>query len=231
MKRFIVTFAFFVFTYLAGFAQSYADFLKSKRDEFVQSTGKFLTIKGIELKPEMNVNDMYNMLLRKGFVESEISKEFNKITGGYELKGTFYGVLNCSVVLYPIATDKNILGMVSISFPNQKSFKALKRDYDNLKISLGDKYSLINSIEKFDDDYIKEMTSDYLKLRAIKNDEATFQSVFYLSANDVSVILLGQVFLRIAYADKEYQDNYYVSLVYYTSDYVMEQFASGNNDL
>lgn len=231
MKKYLATFVFLLFANLDCFAQSYSpDNLKNKRDELVQSIGRFLTVKGVELKPGMKVKDMYDVLINKGFKKSDSSDYIYDMYGGYALNGTFFGLPNCSLQLLPVTTDKKTLGMVCISFQNQNSFKELKRDYDILKSALGEKYFISKSIEMFDDNYVSESTSDYLKLHALKNKEASFQSTFYLSNNELSV-LLGQIILSITCLKLDYQDTCYVSLTYYTSDFVMEQFTYENNDL
>ena len=221
-KLLILLFTFYSFVINA---QSYT----TARDIVALEINKFLTVKGIELKPNMLMKDMLTALESKGFEKTVLFEYIKELYGGYELNGPFYSY-SCRTKVLPISSNKEIVGLVNISFPNGSSFKQLKALYDNLKSSLSGKYFLHESIEKFDDDLINEKGSDFLKMNALSKDEGTFKSIFYVSEEEKS-LLLGQVVLTISHIYVNYEHEYFVSLSYCTSDEILEQLKSSNEDL
>ena len=207
-------------------AQAYKDY----RDKVASEIGHYLTVKGVELKPGLEMKTLLNIMESKGFSKSEYFDYAWEDRKAYELVGSFFSHEGCSMTIIPTSSNKDVVGVVSIKFPNETSFKRLKEIYDNLKSSLSKKYFLHESTEKFDDNYIERTTSDNLKLLALANNEGTFKSVFYLT-EDPSSLMLGQVVLVISHIKVKYDNFYYVSLNYCTSDNVLEQLISSEEDL
>lgn len=230
MKRLLVFICFIQLTCIAAFSQTYSDSTKMLRDYLAHNSEKFLTVKGIELRPGLKMEDALNLLLKKGVQKSDLFEMAKSNLGIYDLKGTFFSRTNCSIKVQPTSTDKTIVGVIGISFPEASSFKQLKSEYDNLKSALSEKYYLSRCQEKFDDSYVEKTTSDYLKLSAIEKDEAIFETCFCVSNNAMSM-LLGQVKLRINHLRVNYETTYFVSLIYTTSDDIFEQLASAKDDL
>lgn len=206
-------------------AQSYEE-TKKVRDLLVENTDRFLTVKGIELRPGLKMVDMLRQLKSKGWKETEASDYIRQEYGGYELTGIFFEHYNCRIKLLPTSHDNSIVGVVGISFPDAHSFKQVKDVYDELKAALSGKYVLNECNEGFEGDYVDEESSDTRKFLSVLKDEAKFESRFCLSEDNLS-LLLGQVVLSISH----YNLSCYVSLTYSTSDNIVNQLSSVDDDL
>lgn len=193
-----------------------------------QNSKRFLTVKGLELKPGLRMDDALKAFEAKGWERSEYFDTMKELRGTYVLNGTFYNRSNCNIMIMPTANNKNIIGKIGINLPNRDSFKELKEEYDDLKSALSDKYHMVSSTESFDDKYLEESTSDILKLAALSRDEATFMTEFRLSENQ-SDSLLGFIRLIINYVNSDNQDVFYVSIVYFTYDFIIEQVNAVND--
>ena len=68
-----------------------------------------------------------------------------------------------------------------------------------------------------------------LKLRAIRNDEAQFQTRFYL--REAESLLMGHIVLSISHISVGGIDTEYVSLSYVTPDMVIDQLSAPEDDL
>lgn len=215
---------------ISSFSQTSSDSLLFIRDFIAKKTDKFLTVKGIELKPGLKMNDMLDQLLKNGFKKSEFFNSTKEQYGAYDLIGTFFNCANCKLKIIPTNTDKSIVGIIGINFPESTSFKELKNKYLNLKSALSDKYYTFSSDERFDNEYVDKSTSDILKLNALERNEAIFESRFYATNAPLS-ILLGQVILKIDHINVNYEPTSYISLIYCTSDRVIEEYISSENDL
>lgn len=214
-----------------AFSQTRNDSTVMLRDMLAQRTEKFLTIKGIELKPGLKMADMLKMLINKGFKKDDLYEMAKEKFGVHILKGPFFNRYNCEIKIIPLASKNDYVSIVGVEFPEANSFKQLKKDYDELKASLSNKYHINRCYEQFDEDFVNTSTSDYLKLSAIRNDEGTFETRFYVSEDPIS-FLLGQVVLSICHVDDGYgKTKYYVLLSYTTSDEIVEQLNSHDDDL
>ena len=229
MKR-IVFLLLFVLISINNFvhAQSNMDIVTS-RDNMAINLNKFFTVKGIELRPGLKIKSLVKDLLSKGFKKSE----FNDLTvksGYYDLYGSFFNRDKCNIKIFPTSNNKTIVGLIGIIFPKHDSFKTLKEEYDFLKSELSKKYALDSCEEKFNQSEIEESSSDGLKLLALKNNEARFESTFILT-EDKESILLGKVTLTITYLERFFKDYYCVMLGYTTSDHILEQITNIQDDL
>lgn len=216
-----------VFLLTCLYAQSTALVLQY-RDYTAQTINKYLTVKGLELKPGLRMKDALKHFESKGFEKNE---SFLKLEyGGYLLTGEFMGRHNINIYLIPTNKNKDILGIVGINFPEVDSFKSLKEEYNRLKSALSEKYLLSESEESFDSKLIEESTSDLLKLNALERNEAKFESRFQVT-NDEGALMLGYIVLGISHVKVDYRSKCYVSLSYHTSDNVVEQLTESNDDL
>lgn len=229
MKRLLVFICFILLPCLAAFSQTYSDSTKMVRDYVVQNSDKFLTVKGLELKPGLKMEDALKYLSNKGWQKSELFETLKGEYGVYDLRGSFFGRSNCRIKILP-SSDKNVVGAIGINFPDATSFKQLKKEYDELKSALSEKYYLFESQEKFDDNYVGNSTSDYLKLTALERDEALFETRYHALEGGLSM-LLGFVLLKINHIKVNYETSYFISLTYVTSDNVVEQLSSAKDDL
>lgn len=223
-------FTFFFIINIKVSAQSNSNSTIEVRDKIAQTSNKFLTVKGIELKPGLTMVELLQLLENKGLERSEYFDYVKEKYDTYDLKGTFFSRRNCSIKLVPTANNKKIVGIVGIQFPDLESFAQLSSLYYDLKSALKEKYYITSCTESFDDNYINESTSDYLKLNAISKDEGLFETRFNVSEEKLS-LLLGYIVLKISHVTVSYQTSYYVSLSYITSDHTVEQFTSADDDL
>jgi hypothetical protein len=180
MKRTLTTIALICFVLLSAFSQNSRSSLIEQRNKIAQNTNSFLTVKGIQLKPGLRMDTILKELESKGMLKTAQSAIVQKEYNGFALEGSFFNRPKCTITILPTNSNKNNVGLVSINFPQSDTFKQLKNDYDNLKAALADKYEISSCIEKFDDDYVNKSTSDYMKLRALRKDEAQFQTRFYV---------------------------------------------------
>lgn len=187
-----------------------------------QNSKRFLTVKGLELKPGLRMDDALKAFEAKGWERSKLFDIVKELNGVYALKGTFYNRSDCNIVIIPTENNKKIVGTIGINLPNRDSFKDLKEEYDDLKSALSDKYHMVSSTESFDDKYLEESTSDLLKLTALSRDEAKFMTEFHLSENKQDD-LLGYIRLTISHLKTDSQESFYVSIIYCTYDDLMEQ--------
>lgn len=222
-------FAIFLLLQFAIFANVNAQSNNISIDEFRelinQKADRFLTFKGIELKPGLKMKDFVSQLESKGLKRMT---DFESKHNSASLEGTFFNISDCEIHIVPTKQDPNMVGVVGVAFPNRDSFKRLKAEYDQLKASLSEKYTVSAGIESFDDEYIESTTSDHLKLNALSNDEGRFETDFTLSDDNLTC---GYIVLSIAHVEVAYEDYFYVSLAYYTPDKVYEQLYSRNDDL
>ena len=229
MKKTLVTIALISSVTLSAFSQNSRSSLIEQRDKIAQKTNSFLTVKGIQLKPGLRMDTILKELESKGMSKTDLSSMVQKEYNGYTLEGTFFNCPKCSITVLPTTSNKNIVGLISINFPLSDTFKQLKNDYENLKVALSDKYEMSSCIEKFDNNYVNESTSDYIKLRAIRNGEAQFQTRFYV--REAESLLMGHIVLSISHISVDGINSEYVSLSYVTPDMVIDQLSALEDDL
>ena len=230
MKKFILLLSLLASCGLTSFAQSKSELDIEMRNELEQSIKKYLTVKGLELKPGLKMNDALSYFESKGFSRTEYFDLAKKEYDIYDLEGSFFNYRKCGLRILPLNENKNIVGLINVHFPDADSFKSLKELYDDLKASLSEKYCLHYCTESFDNDYVNKSTSDYLKLNALSKNECKFQSRFYISDDPLS-FLLGHIVLSISSVTVRYETTYYVSLSYATSDNIIEQLSAKEDDL
>lgn len=164
----------------------------------------------------------------KGWERSMIFDYVKEECNIYELRGTFYNRRDCNIQVMPTLNNKNIVGLIGINLPKQDTFKDLKNQYDDLKAALSEKYHIVSSTESFDDESVGEGTFDELKLMAISRNEAKFTTEFHLSENKNDE-LLGYIRLDINHIKIEDNDYFYVSIIYFTYDHIMDQINASDD--
>lgn len=106
---------------ISAFAQS------DKVGEYLtQNSKRFLTVKGLELKPGLLMEDALKAFEAKGWERSMIFDYVKEERNIYELRGTFYNRRNCVIQIFPTLNNKNIVGIIGIGLPKQDTFKDLK---------------------------------------------------------------------------------------------------------
>lgn len=202
---------------ISAFAQS-----DQTGEYLAQNSKRFFTVKGLELKPGLLMEDALKAFEAKGWERSKYFDHFIEKDNTYVLNGTFYNRRDCKIFIVPTSNNKNIVGIIGISLPEQDTFKDLKNQYDDLKAALSEKYHMVSSTESFDDESIGEGALDELKLMAISRNEAEFTTEFHLSENKDDD-LLGSIILSIKHIKDKYNDTFYVNISYGTYDCIMEQ--------
>lgn len=220
MRRILSIIALMCFVSLSSFSQVSRKELIEMRNKFESLSNSYLTVKGIPLKPGLKMDDLFKQFIAKGWKKSEYFDIFKKDDGTFLLEGTFFGYDKCKIYIIPMRTDKDIVSVVGISFPDVNSFKEVKKTYDDLKASLEEKYKIEECTEKFDNEFVGQSTSDNLKFSAIRNNEATFKTEFHL--RESASILMGRIILSIVSINNE---STHVSLSYVTSDDVIEELT------
>lgn len=208
---------------ISAFAQS-----DQTGEYLAQNSKRFFTVKGLELKPGLLMEDALKAFEAKGWERSEFFDHYKEERNIYVLKGTFYNHRDCNIQVMPTLNNKNIVGLIGINLPKQDTFKDLKNQYDDLKAALSEKYHMVSSTESFDDEAAGEGTLDELKLMAISRDEAEFTTEFHLSENKDDD-LLGFIRMSIMHAKVEDNDHFYVSIVYCTYDHIMDQINASDD--
>lgn len=230
MKKILLSLALLLSVSITTSAQSSSETIKDLREQAIQSSNKYLTVKGIELKPGIKMNDMLKSLQSKGLTKTQLFDVAQKEFGIFDLSGTFVGIKDCNVKILPTTNNNEIVGVISIGFPYVDTFKQLKDEYDRLKSELSKKYYLFACEEKFFSEYIGRSTSDYLKISAIEKDEAIFDTRFHVSDKPHS-LYLGQIVLKINHLKVNYDTKFFVSITYCTPDDIEEQLLSAEDDL
>lgn len=193
-----------------------------------QNSKRFLTVKGLELKPGLLMEDALKAFEAKGWERSEFFDYSKEEHNTYVLRGTFYNRRDCKIYIIPTLNNNNIVGKIGIYMPEQDTFKDLKNQYDDLKAALREKYHMVSSTESFDDESVGEGTFDELKLMAISRNEAKFTTEFHLSENKDDD-LLGFIRLLIGHTKVKDNDYFYVIILYCTYDDIMEQINASDD--
>lgn len=186
---------------------------------------KYLTVKGLELKPGLRMDDALNAFKAKGWVHLNVNDETIRDTKFYVLRGIFYNYVNSEVFIYSTINDRNIVGKLEICFPSMDSFKELKDLYDRLKSALGKKYHMISHTETFHDKNVNNSSQDKYKLKALEQGKAIFNSKFVLN-KDSNSSSSGYILLYFKSDKMDFFKSYYVYITYVTPDGIAEQLSA-----
>lgn len=227
VKGFISLFILLL-SYTTGVNAQTKSELLAIRDSVVKYTDKFLTVKGVELKPEMRMEDALRIFLDKGWEKHELFNGIKDEANIYLLTGSFFNTEDCQISILPTTNDKNIVAQILIIFPKRNSFKDLKNEYDELKYSLSQKYNIMSCDESFDSELIENSNDDEMKLLALSKNQATFDSRF--NVQDVPFAnILGYIVLRISSSNSSHETEHYIILSYVTSDSWIEQMTKDDD--
>lgn len=195
------------------------------RDSIAKLHKKFFTVKGVKLKPRLEIAEALRMFENNGWKKVEDYDKLKKEYGNYVLTGVFFNTANCYICICPTNSDPNIVGAIIIDFPDKDSFKALKEQYDKLKYALNKKYYIHSCKESFDDKILETSSYDDLKLSALKDNQAKFETKFDLAVNH-SADILGFITLNINCRESFPAETYRVSVMYATSDALIDQLTA-----
>jgi hypothetical protein len=139
---------------------------------------------------------MLDKLQGKGFTYVD------KKGGVFILTGTFSGVENCAVGL---TTKENFVWKVSVSFPSQLSWNAVKAQYEKYKNSYIDKYQIRPEVTEKLSSRFREGTGQ--EHWGFEDQASTWQSVFYLPEGFITLAIMfnrqqSNLFLVVDYVDK-----------------------------
>lgn len=208
---------------ISAFAQS-----DQTGEYLAQNSKRFFTVKGLELKPGLLMEDALKAFEAKGWERSKFFDILKEERNFYDLEGTFYNRRDCSIQVFPTLNNKNIVGTIAIFLPQRDTFKDLKNEYDDLKAALSEKYYIVSSTESFDNESVGESTLDELKLMAISRDEAKFMTEFHLSENKEDD-LLGFIRLYIGHIKVKDNDYFKIVILYCTYDHIMDQINASDD--
>lgn len=180
----------------------------------------FPKCKGVELTAGITIKDITDGLVKSG---CKLDKEQTNADMSI-LWGTFCNY-DCKFMVLPCNQNREMASILSVQLPERDSWKQLKADYDNMKSILSQKYFKQSEEDYFDDSYVAETTSDYLKLHALQENECTFRTKFDVADCD-EALMYGFIVLSISHVYVDYKHYDYVSVSYFTSANVFEQMSS-----
>lgn len=158
-----------------------------------------LSFKGVPI--DGSLQQYTNAMVKAGF-HYEGTQE-----GVALLTGDFAGYKNCIV---GVSTLKNcdVVSHIAVLFPEKETWSALRRDYDNLKSMLTEKYGIpSDSRERFTDKYINESTSNMLIMHALHNDQCEWYTIFTTELGNIELSIIpgsdhDEGMVRLSYYDK-----------------------------
>lgn len=195
------------------------------RDSIAQQTNKFLTVKSLELKPGLQIEEALKVFESKGWTQKEYNNSSENTHGSILLQGNFFNTPDCEITIFPTINNKDIVGSIVISFPEKDSFKTLKNEYETLKSSLNQKYYINSCTESYGNENIDDTASDIVKLHLLSEGSATFTTKF-ITSEDPNSILLGYTELQILHYNNDSETKDFVSLMYITSDFIIEKLSA-----
>lgn len=138
-----------------------------------------------------NINSFVNELKKQDYKILDVSQESAILTGKFTGE---------EVYIFVQATQKSIVYGVTVVFNEKETWKSIKSQYENYKISLAKKYGEpIESIEKFDNDNIESIG---MELYALKEERYNYFSFFGVNKDGVIKLSISpDAKLVINYAD------------------------------
>lgn len=125
-----------------------------------------MKFKGIPM--EGTLNSFVQKLKDKGFTY------LGQQDGMAVLKGEFAATKGCTVGVARFS-DRDQVNLVAVIFPEKETWSSITSSYYSLKEMLTEKYGTPESTEEFSG---REPSSDFLKFRAIVDDECNYISEF-----------------------------------------------------
>ena len=158
-----------------------------------QSSTQHMKFMGIPM--DCDTRTFANKLVK----EKGLKKEAYGSTEDITLKGDFSGYKDCRFFLK--GEENCPISGVGVIFKESESFNIVHSQYQTLKSRLQKKYGEPISVVETFKDY--EPSTDYGKLRAIRDGEAVFEATFYLEEGLIKLQILS-----ISYIG-------YIQLIYY----------------
>lgn len=195
---------------------------RATRDSVAKHADKFLEVEGVKLRAGMTMKRALEIFDAIGWKPDPFYDVEEDDLQLHILYGTSLGIKNCAMFIAPTDKDRNIVGIIGITYIESNSFKKLKETYDKVKKSLSEKNYALSSREYFKDKETENSKSNKKKLQALAQDEAVFETTFTASDNpDYNVLGYASLFIE-RYKDKTGSFNS-VSVIYSTSDKFIEE--------
>ena len=139
-----------------------------------------MKFKGIPM--EGTLNSFVQKLKDKGFTY------LGQQDGTALLKGEFAATKGCTVGVARFS-DRDQVNLVAVIFPEEETWNSITKSYFNLKDMLTEKYGAPESIEEFSG---REPSSDFLKFRALVDDECNYISEFTCEGGRIQLTMKKQ---------------------------------------
>ena len=166
--------------------------------DFMMPNIPHMKFKGIPL--DVSSDEFVSQLKKQGY--KYVTRKNNDFV---VMTGDFAGYSECNIYINIVLPD-DVIGMVSVSFPNQSRWSYLQATYNNIKKMLIEKYGTPSSCTEEFDSY-RQPTSEYDAMSLLKQDKYKYETKFYVEG--------GIIQLSISRIYVDYEHLFYVSLTYY----------------
>lgn len=139
-----------------------------------------MKFKGIPM--EGTLNSFVQKLKDKGFTY------LGQQDGTALLKGEFAATKGCTVGVARFS-DRDQVNLVAVIFPEEETWSSITSSYYSLKEMLTEKYGTPESTEEFSD---REPYNDFLKFRALVDDECNYISEFTCEGGRIQLTMKKQ---------------------------------------
>lgn len=174
------------------------------------SAAGHLKFKGVEIRGSVGtfVQEM----------EQQGLKFVSRKDGEVTLKGSFAGYKDCQVIV--VASEKtDSVSQVIVKLPDEDLWNVLEEVYLDLQKRYTEKYG-----EPYTEEYNENSSdTDFAKMVALKDGNASFRSVYSLRGGNVTV--------KIAYSNYPYAIKGHVEIIYNDNISVAERQKEINNDI
>ncbi|MDO4190157.1 MAG: hypothetical protein Q4D14_00525 [Bacteroidales bacterium] len=174
------------------------------------SAAGHLKFKGVEIRGSVNafVQEMEQQGLKF------VSRNDNEVT----LKGSFAGYKDCQILV--VASEKSdSISQVIVKLPDEDLWNVLEEVYLDLQKRYSEKYG-----EPYTEEYNKNSAgTDFSKMVALKDGEASYRSVYSLHG--------GAVTVKIAYSNYPYAVKGHVEIIYNDTINETNRQKELNNDI
>lgn len=174
------------------------------------SAAGHLKFKGVEIRGSVNafVQEMEQQGLKF------VSRNDNEVT----LKGNFAGYKDCKVLV--VSSEKtDSVSQVIVKMQDEDLWNVLEEVYLDLQKRYTEKYG-----EPYTEEYNENSAStDFAKMVALKDGNASFRSVYSLHG--------GAVTVKIAYSNYPYAVKGHIEIIYNDTINVAERQKEINNDI
>ena len=195
----------FILSFLIAVSTLHAQDLEAQKSDTIQHM-KFM---GIEMGGD--ISSFVEKIKQKGF------KYESTLDGGIQaLNGSFAGVNNCTIMIYP--NNKKNVYSASVIFPFADTWSALNTTYHKIKSMLIQKYGEPYSCTEEFDSFIESL-DDIDKMLHIKMGRCNYSTSFLFNEG----FILEQIL--------HLKEDCYVSLIYEDKEALIEKNKSEIEDL